>query len=141
MENLKNEKEIFEEILNTYEKNIMTYEAVSKKTGKKQPHRKLKDESYEIELNELVVKTLKANPYLNKDINIKLKLGMPYNRISIPWIHLYYLPKNSKGTRGRYAGISLDKEKGNVEMWIRIWNDRNGKTRKNKNKRRKHQRI
>lgn len=118
MKQLKNEKEIFKEILENYEENIETYEVIIEKTGKKQNHRKLKDEQYESQLNEAIVKTMRENKGLNKDLNIKLKLGWPFNRVINPWIHLYYLDKNAKGRRGRYAGISFDMKNKKVEMWI-----------------------
>ena len=123
MKELKNEKEIFEEIMDNYEKNIDEYEVVIKKTGKKQKHRKLKDNRYETQLNDLIVKNFTQNEKLNKDIKIKLKLGQPYNRSINPWIQLYYMKKNSKGTTGRYVGISFDNDKKNIELWIRFWYD------------------
>ena len=127
MQKLEGEKQIFEELLNNYEKNIEEYDAVNKETGKTQKHRKLKDNNYEKELNNLIKKTFSENKYLNKDINVRLKLGVPYNRVDIPWIQLYYMEKNAKGTKGNYAGISLDVNKKNVELWIRLWYDRHEK--------------
>lgn len=115
---MKNEKEIFKMIMDTYEKNIITYDALVKKTGKTQKHRKLKEESYEKEVNDALVNAMKENKLLNDKIKIELKLGAPYNRSYKPWIQLYYLEKNSKGTTGNYTGISIDIEKGNIELWI-----------------------
>ena len=112
------EKEDFEKIINTYEKNIITYDVVTKKTGKVQKHRKLKNDKYEKEMNELLVAAMKENRLLNNKVEIELKLGFPYNRVYIPWVQLYYLEKNSKGTRGNYTGISIDIEKRNIELWI-----------------------
>lgn len=117
MKNIKNEKEIFEEILENYENNIEEYSVIMGKTGKQQKHRKLKDDRYEKELNNIINDVFSRNERLNKELKIKLKLGMPYNRSKSPWIQLYYLDKNSKGTRGRYAGISFDMEQKKVQLW------------------------
>ena len=125
---MRNEKEVFEMLIDTYEENIMIYDAVSKKTGKPQKHRKLKDDRYEKEVNEALVKSMKENKLLNKKINIELKLGVPYNRVYKPWVQLYYLEKNSKGTTGNYTGISIDVEKRNVELWIGFGRTRTKKT-------------
>lgn len=118
MKVFEKEKEVFEELFNNYEKNIIIYEVTMGNTGKKQKHRKLKDDNYDRELNEAVIKTFQQNKELNEHINIKLKLGVPYNRSKNPWIHLYYGAKNAKGTSGRYAGISFDMKNKNIEMWI-----------------------
>lgn len=134
MKEFKKEKEVFEEIFDNYEKNITTYDVTMGNTGKKQQHRKLKDDNYDRQLNEAVIKTFRQNEELNEHINIKLKLGQPYNRSKNPWIHLYYGAKNSKGTNGRYAGISFDIANRNVEMWIGFGMTNMKKNEKLKNK-------
>ncbi len=118
MKELKNEKAVLKELLEHYEENIETYNVVIEKTGKKQQHRKLKDNNYEKELNEATIRTFRQNEGINDKVNVKLKLGFPYNRTKEPWIQLYYMEKNAKGTNGRYTGISLDIETQMVEMWI-----------------------
>ena len=106
MKELKNEKAVLKELLEHYEENIETYNVVIEKTGKKQQHRKLKDNNYEKELNEATIRTFRQNEGINDKVNVKLKLGFPYNRTKEPWIQLYYMEKNAKGTNGRYTGIS-----------------------------------
>ncbi len=135
MQEFKNEKEVLKELFNHYEENIETYDVIMEKTGKKQQHRKLKDNNYEKELNEAIIKTFRQNEGINNKVNIKLKLGVPYNRVKSPWIQLYYMEKNAKGTIGRYSGISLNIQTRMIEMWIRIWHDKYEKTAASPNKR------
>lgn len=52
-----------------------------------------------------------------KDIIICFKYGPSYNLSLSPWIQLYYLEKNKKGTKGNYCGISFDK-KNRIDLWI-----------------------
>lgn len=118
MKELKTEKEVFENLINEYEKNIVMYDAISETTGKSQKHRKLKDKNYETLLNQYLVNAMKQNTELNNELNIKLKLGVTYNRVIKPWVQLYYMQKNAKGTKGNYTGISIDTRQRNVELWI-----------------------
>ena len=46
-----------------------------------------------------------------------MKLGPAYNRTENPWIQLF-TPENRSGAKGRYVGISFEREKNEVKLWI-----------------------
>ena len=109
-------KDYFKKIINIYNKDIINKESIV--NGKKQNFRVFKEQSI---IDELSILTTSNFAFLKNqfpDVTIKFKYGMVYNLASMPWIQIYYLNKNSKGTSGNYCGIHINTDKKNIELWL-----------------------
>lgn len=103
---LKNKTELFNYLMHGY---IYELEDVLTKNGLQ---KRLKDNELEQELKN------KTKEEINiKDLFVELKLGPSYNRTENVWIQLY-TPENKSGTRGRYVGISFERETNEISIWI-----------------------
>lgn len=110
-------KEFYSKIIELYEKNIEEYTVTNQK-GTIQLHRRFKNKEF---ANALQTMTLTSfEPIIKKypNIKIKYKSGPPYNISTEPWIQIYYLEKNAKGTKGNYCGISINAKKRTIDIWI-----------------------
>ena len=79
---------------------------------KKGIQKRLKDNELEQSLKSQISEQLKID-----GLGVELKLGPAYNRTENPWIQLY-TSENKSGTKGRYVGISFERDKNEVELWI-----------------------
>lgn len=104
--NLKNTRELFEYFMYGHSFEL---EDVTTKNG---TQKRLKDEELEQEIKDKTKEYIKV-----KDLLVELKLGVPYNRVSRPWVQIYTI-ENKSGTKGRYVGISFEKETDEIELWI-----------------------
>ncbi len=99
-------KEIFQYLMNGYKYELKKVET------KRGIQRRLENEEIESQIDILLQEKLEI-----EELNIKVKLGPPYNRIEVPWIQIFS-SENRKGTTGRYIGISFNPEEQIIESWI-----------------------
>lgn len=109
-------KEYIEKINKFYNENVVERK-VTIKNGI-QTSRVFKKEANIEYLHEITRNFFKPINDEFKDVTINFKYGPRYNLTLSPWIQLYYLEKNKKGTNGKYCGISFDKDKNTMDLWI-----------------------
>lgn len=103
---LKNKAELFNYLMHGY---IYELEDVLTRNG---IQKRLKDNELEQELKS------KTKEEINiKDLFVELKLGPSYNRTENVWIQLYTM-ENKSGTKGRYVGISFERETNEINIWV-----------------------
>ena len=111
-------KNLFENIYTTYGDNLEKYESRETASGKTRPLQKIKDESYIDSIKKDVDNWFSDIISMYPGLNVRMNYGFNYNVASMPWLMIYCGHKNSKGTSGDYCGISFDKEKDLLEIWI-----------------------
>lgn len=109
-------KEYIEKIYKFYKENVEERK-VTIKNGVQTARLFKKDANIEY-LHEITRNYFKPLNEEFKDVTVNFKYGPRYNLTLNPWIQLYYLEKNKKGTSGKYCGISINKEKNNIDLWL-----------------------
>lgn len=110
-------KNYVKKILEIYNNNIIE-KKVNRKKGNGQIMKIFKNKDVVNEIEDLTKEEFKNIHNEYKDVVIKFKTGPMYNLAQSPWIQFYYLEKNATGTKGTYCGISIDREKEKISMWI-----------------------
>lgn len=113
-------KNILENIIDTYDENIVIEESKPNKNGKTQMLRKAK-KGYSIYKDELDKELDKWMEDIKKEypmVEYDMQIGMPFNLNKNPWIQIYYTKENSRGRTGHYCGISFDIQKKELGIWI-----------------------
>lgn len=101
----KNREDFFDYLMHSY---VRELEEVPTKKGMQ---KRLKDNELEQRLKEETKKNVQA-----KDLSVELKLGPNYNRSTNVWIQIF-TPENRSGTKGRYVGISFEKDNNEIAIW------------------------
>ena len=102
----KSKSELFYYLMHGY---MYMLEDVPTKNG---IQKRLKDNELEQSLKEQIKEQLKID-----GLEVELKLGPAYNRTENPWVQLF-TPENRSGAKGRYVGISFERDKNEVKLWI-----------------------
>ena len=113
---LKNREDLFDYLMHGY---VYELEDVPTKMG---IQKRLRDNELEQELKEKTKENVKV-----EDLNVELKLGPSYNRTKSVWIQIF-TDENKSGTKGRYVGISFEKDTNEIAIWLGF-----GKTGRKKN--------
>ena len=103
---LKSRADLFDYLMHGY---VFELEDVPTKTG---IQKRLRDNELEQELKEKTKESVEV-----EGLNVELKLGPSYNRSTNVWIQIYN-DENKSGTKGRYAGISFEKDSNEIVIWI-----------------------
>lgn len=102
----KDKSELFYYLMHGY---MYMLEEVPTKNG---VQKRLRDNELEVNLKKQIKEQINA-----EGLGVELKLGPAYNRTEEPWIQLF-TAENKSGTRGRYIGISFNRETNEIELWI-----------------------